>query len=101
MAEDSHRLLLPSLSGMSSLVPDNSKQYSGCANVNRRSSSQTMRDDLSSWPVCRHYPECEICEQCAKHDFYQKRVSSISQYIRSIEHEGLSVACVQLYIRLL
>ena len=78
MAEDSRRLLLPSLSGLSSLVPGNPKQYSDRATRNGPStSSQTTGDDLSSWPVCRHYPECEICEQCAKHNFYQKRVSSI------------------------
>ncbi len=75
MDDDSHRLLLPSRFGVSSLGSE--KQYSCRTNINGAcASSETLEDDLATWPVCRHYPECKICEQCAKHNFYQKRVSS-------------------------
>ena len=73
MAEDT--LLLPSCCGESSIMQGREKQYSGRRNINRaRALSETV-EDLSSLPVCRHYPECDICEQCTRHNVYQKRVS--------------------------
>jgi hypothetical protein len=90
MAEHTHRLL-PSRSGVSSLVQADEKQYFGRAKYINSScaSSETLGNDLSSWPVCRHYPACEICEQCAKHNLYQKRVSSISRYIWIVNRGAL------------
>lgn len=76
MAEDTHRLVLPSHSGVSNFAQANEKQFSARETLNAASAaSAVMESDLSSWPVCRHYPECEICEQCAMHSVYQKRVS--------------------------
>ena len=77
MAEDTNRLLLPSRSGVSSLLHRSESSYSGHENVNGLSSETSMDVGLSSWPVCCNYPECEICEQCAKHSVYQKRVSLV------------------------
>ena len=78
MAEDTRKLLLPSRRGVSSLIQGSETQYSGQKTIDDRSSSGILGDNLSSLPVCNHYPKCEICEQCAKHNIYQKRVSAIS-----------------------
>ena len=80
MAEDKQSLLLPPRYGVSSLVQGSENEYSGYQKRNGLSTSEeTAASDLSAWPVCRHYPRCEICEKCAMHDVYQKRVSFITK----------------------
>ena len=78
MAEDTQMLLLPSCRDVFSRLQGSQPPYSGREIMNGRSSSGILEDNLSSLPVCNHYPKCEICEQCAKHNIYQKRVSPIS-----------------------